>query len=218
MRADEIFDLYGYKGSGSAAIEMALRAANLEYRVIEVASWDADTPVERLGELNPLKQIPTLVSPDGFVLTESAAILIYLGLGWPSPELLPGDERLRARAIQGMTYIVANCYSAVGIIDFPWRWTTSDSEAEQERIRAGTKARLLSNWEIFADMFPRECFLINGKPGALDYLTATVTRMFSIRSALCESRPTFVDTLELIEHDRCVAEVVEEHWPAREGR
>ena len=38
--------------------------------------------------MNPMRQIPTLVLPDGEVMTESAAILIYLAdlhprRGWP---------------------------------------------------------------------------------------------------------------------------------------
>jgi glutathione S-transferase len=39
----------------------------------------ADSAQDELQRVNPLGQIPTLVAPDGSVLTESAAILIHLG-------------------------------------------------------------------------------------------------------------------------------------------
>jgi glutathione S-transferase len=56
---------------------------------------------DALARINPLKQIPTLVTPDGQVLTESAAILIHLGLEFPASALLAGN---RAQILRGLVY------------------------------------------------------------------------------------------------------------------
>ncbi len=78
-----MYQLYGHKNSGAAAIEAALELCQIAYRFIDTeASAEAD---EALGKLNPLKQIPTLQLPDGSAMTESAAILIHLGLTFPNP-------------------------------------------------------------------------------------------------------------------------------------
>jgi GST-like protein len=205
--------LYGFKGSGSAAIEMALRAADIPFRIIEVASWEEATPIAELDRLNPLRQIPTLKLPDGTTLTESAAILIHLGLEYPDAGLLPADPRRRARAIQGLVYVAATCYSAVGIIDYPERWTSGTSEVELENVRMGSRQRLHRNWEIFADLFFGDSPLISERPGSLEYLVVTVSRWLGTRAHLREHRPRFCKLLEALERHPAIAPIVAQHWP-----
>ena len=86
--------LYGKQGSGSAAIEAALELAGLPVRVVETATWDRNEAYDELLKLNPLGQIPTLVLPGGAAISESAAILIHLGLAHPREDPLP---QLRSR-------------------------------------------------------------------------------------------------------------------------
>jgi glutathione S-transferase len=64
---------YGYTGSGSAAIEAALVLAGLPHRSVHAASWDEHSALAELKRLNPLGQIPTLVTPEGAALTQSTA-------------------------------------------------------------------------------------------------------------------------------------------------
>ena len=91
-----MYTLYGSAGSGSAAIELALLRCDIEFLQVEAASWQPDSALSELARANPLKQIPTLVLPDGSVLTESAAILIHLGLVFPQAGLLPAMPLERA--------------------------------------------------------------------------------------------------------------------------
>ena len=206
--------LYGSKGSGSAAIEAAFALIGTPCRIVETASWAPNAAFEELLRINPLGQIPTLVLEDGSVLTESAAILIHLGSVHPGSGLLPRAEAARAQAIRGLVYIAANCYAAIGIIDFPERWCADADEATQERIRAGTKARLHRNWEIFADLFPARPFLGGEAPGALDLLAAVVSRWSGTRAHLALARPAFHEALLRIEAQPQVAPVFARHWPA----
>ncbi len=117
-----MYTLFGTIGSGSAAVEAALELAQLPYRVVRASSWERDSAQAELLVANPLGQIPTLRLPDGGVLTESAAILIHLGLEHPASGLLPAQSGARAQEIRGLVYIAANCYSAISIIDYPERW------------------------------------------------------------------------------------------------
>src|SRR5436190_7510826 len=104
-----MYTLYGFKGSGSAAAEMGLRVAGVEHRVVSAASWEPTSAIDELRKVNPLAQIPTLVLRGGGVMSESAAILIHLGLAARPGLLLPADEAARAQAIRGLVYIPANC-------------------------------------------------------------------------------------------------------------
>lgn len=163
--------LYGTVGSGSAAVELALGCCGAPWRMVRASSWEVDSAQAELRALNPLAQIPTLQLEDGTVLTESAAILIHLGLVFPVAGLLPIEAGARARAIRGLVFIAANCYAAIGVIDFPERWIDDDGAGLLDRLRAGARRRLHLQWEVFADQFASQLAAPGQAPAALDWPT-----------------------------------------------
>ena len=209
-----MYTLYGKQGSGSASSEAALEIVGAPYRIVETASWEPNDAFAELLEVNPLGQIPTLVLPDGSVLSESAAILIHLDSAHPEAGLLPRDLAARAQAVRGLVFIAANCYSAIGIIDYPERWCEDADAATQQRIRAGTRARLHRHWEMFADTFPARPYLGGKEIGALDLLAAVVSKWSGTRAHLEQVRPAFHETLLRIDAHPRVAPVFARHWPA----
>ncbi|MDN3919470.1 glutathione S-transferase [Roseateles violae] len=210
--------LYGTQGSGSAAVEAALAWAGLPVRFVDAASWKPGPGLDELAQVNPLQQIPTLRLEDGTVLTESAAILIHLGLAHPASGLLPAEASARALAIRGLVFIAANCYSAISIIDYPQRWCADAEEDKpvQERIIAGSRARLHKHWEIFADQFFAEGrpFLGGEQPGALDLLATVVSKWSGARKHLQQQRPGFHALLQRVEQHPRLAPLFARHWPA----
>jgi len=210
-----MYTLYGSKGSGSAAVEMALHVCGIEYRTVRASTWEEDSAVEELRKVNPLQQVPTLVMPDGSVMTESAAILIHLALNSAPPgRLIPQDVAARAQALRGLVFIPANCYSAISINDYPERWTTDTDKAALEALRQGTRRRLHRHWEIFADTFSGSPFLSGPAPGALDFLAGVVTRWAGTRAHLQGHRPEFFALLQRIEAHESVAAIFRKHWDA----
>ncbi len=211
--------LYGTRGSGSAAIDAAFELAGLPCTRVEAASWLPSEGLEALRQLNPLAQIPTLVLPDGSILSESAAILIHLGLAHPQAGLLPADERRRAQAIRGLVFIAANCYAAISVIDFPERWCegADDDSAVQGRIQRGAKHRLHLHWDLFAGQFmplAAGCPFMNGEtPGALDLLASVVSRWSGSRQHLLVTQPEFHALLARVDAYPRLGELFEYHWP-----
>ena len=207
--------LYGSQGSGSAAIEAALGLCEVPLRIVSAASWDAASALAELEGVNPLRQIPALVLPDGTVLTESAAILIHLGLAHPASDLLPSEAAARDQAIRGLVFIAANCYAAIGVIDYPERWCAGATKPMKERIRRGARERLHRHWEVFADTFPAPgAFLGGAMPGALDLLAAVVSKWSGARAHVRTARPGFSALLGRIDAHPRVAPVFARHWPA----
>lgn len=211
-----MYILYGKKGSGSATAQIALDLIGAPYRIVETASWAPNEAFADLLKLNALGQIPTLLLPDGSALSESAAILLYLGDVHPQSGLLPRDPAARARTLRGMVFIAANCYAAIGIIDFPERWCAgADSDdALKERIRTATRARLHKHWELFADIFSGRPYLSGEGLGALDIYAAVVSKWSGTRQHLQQQRPEFHATLKHIEAHPKVAAVFAQHWPS----
>ena len=205
--------LYGHQGSGSAAIEIALAIAGIPHRIVSAATWDDKSAIDELAQVNPLVQIPALVWPDGSVMSESAAILIELGLRHPKSGLLPTDPKERAQSIRGLVYIAANCYAAIGVIDYPGRYCSPCDDDTAKRIIAGTRARLHQQWERFADQFHHAPWLGGTQLGALDVLAGTVSKWSGSRAHLEKHRPEFFRLLQRIDAHPQVAPVFARHWP-----
>ena len=210
-----MYTLYGKNGSGSAAIEIALAIVGVPSRIVETATWEQNDAYAELLKLNPLGQIPTLALLDGSALSESAAILTHLGLAHPESGLLPRDDSARAQAIRGLVFIAANCYAAIGIIDYPERWCEDADEATQKRIRNGTRARLHRYWEMFVDLFPARPYPGGSAIGALDIHAAVVSKWAGSRQHLQKARPMFYETLLRVEAHPKAAPVFAKHWPEK---
>ena len=204
--------LFGSRGSGSAAVEMALRTASVEYQLVRASSWEEDSALEQLLEMNPLGQIPTLRLEDGTILTESAAILIHLGLEHPASGLLPTISTARAMDIRGLVYIAANCYSAVSVSDFPEQWTTAATTPAQTKVRDAARAQLHQKWNVFSDVFGTR--LRPSEPGALAFLAVVVSQWSGTRQHLKNERPSFYETLLQLEAHPRLAATLREHRDA----
>ena len=210
-----MYTLFGFKGSGSAAVECALEMTGAPYRIVETASWEQNDALAELERVNPLKQIPTLQLPDGTVLSESAAILMHLGFAFPNSGLLSDVPNERDLALRGLVFIAANCYSCITAIDYPERFTTATDDAAREAVRAGATERLHAHWDIFADLYPvaDERFIAGDQPGALDLMAAVVSKWSGTRKHVKTSRPAFSALLERIDSHPAVAPVFGRHWP-----
>ena len=205
-----MYTLYGIDESGSCMIEIALQRCAVPWRRVDAASWADGEGSDELARINPLKQVPTLVTPGGQVLSESAAILIHLGLEFPASNLLAGN---RAQIIRGLVYIAANCYSAIGIIDYPQRWLGDVNETVQAQLVTGTRRYLHQAWVVFADQFADQLFAANNAPNALGLMAAAVSRWDEAREALNGLAPGFAQTLAQVDADPLVAPVFARHWP-----
>jgi glutathione S-transferase len=92
-------------GSAAMAPHLALIELGVDYELVAVGFEDpADAPAE-YRRLNPWGRVPTL-EDDGFVLTESAAILLHLADTHPEPRLLPPvGTRQRADAYRWLLFL-----------------------------------------------------------------------------------------------------------------
>jgi GST-like protein len=112
--------LYGDIGSGSAMAEMALAEAGqaAEWREVTLEG-DHQLRAEYLA-VNPMGRMPTLLLPDGTVMTESLAILASIADLHPQAGLLPAPgETARAVALRWMTLMAAEAYPHVTPLRLP---------------------------------------------------------------------------------------------------
>jgi len=99
--------LYGFPRSRSTRVLWMLEelGADYEYRKVDLGAGEGQHPAYLA--LNPAGKVPTLVD-DGFVLTESVAILTYLGDRFPEAGLLPpAGSHERAKYLQWACFVIS---------------------------------------------------------------------------------------------------------------
>ena len=72
------YELIASRRAGSTIVEMAFALADIPLEVTEIPYMEPGPERTRLLSLNPLGQVPTLIMPDGTVMTESAAMVLHV--------------------------------------------------------------------------------------------------------------------------------------------
>jgi GST-like protein len=142
----DTYTLYGEPGAGSMIVEAALALAGAPVQNVDLGWEDLGWGSKILADLNPLGQVPTLVMPDGQVMTESAAILLHLADRFPAAGLAPGtDHPARPAFLRWLTFLIAAVYPTFTYGDVPERWVAGD-EAAARKLRHGTDAHRKTLW------------------------------------------------------------------------
>ena len=124
-----MYVLHTDAGSGGFAVQAVLEAAGAEYRLNEVASNGAPRPAEFL-KLNPMGQVPVVELPEGAVMTESAAIIIYLADRLAPGRLAPDPASpVRPAYLRWLVFMAVNLYGADLRHYYPGRYTADASGA-----------------------------------------------------------------------------------------
>lgn len=147
------YELIGSRGCGSAMIEMALELANLPYTVTDLPYLKPGPGRDRLLRLNVTGQVPTLVLPDGEVMTESAAMILHINDASPEAGLVPPPgSRERTAFWHLLMRLVGAVYPTFTYADEPEKWTTEGEAAELLRTRVhGRRAELWQEIDRLAD-------------------------------------------------------------------
>jgi GST-like protein len=136
--------LYGVRGWGSTITEGMLAFAGQSYTFVDVEGCDQPGPVrDRLAAINPLVQVPTLVLEDGTVMTETAAITLYLADRAPGLVPVAGTAE-RGRFYHLLIWLVANVYPTFTYGDYPERW--APSAAPELAARTDAYRETLYRW------------------------------------------------------------------------
>ncbi|RZI96073.1 MAG: glutathione S-transferase [Rubrivivax sp.] len=98
----------------SLASRTVLYEAGAEARFTQVDSEAKRTLDGRdYWQITPMGQVPALRTPEGWLLTENAAVLQYLAEAFPDAGLLPAKADARARVRQWLGFIGTELHKAV---------------------------------------------------------------------------------------------------------
>ncbi|MEY2933417.1 MAG: hypothetical protein RL033_4166 [Pseudomonadota bacterium] len=128
------YRLYGENGSGAGIVELALAEVGVAYEWVNVSLQGEEQRAADYTSLNPQRKLPTLITPSGEVLTESAAIVLVLDERHPEAMLLPArGTPERAQALRWLAFLAAELYPVIEICDYPRRFAPDDEAAAAVR-------------------------------------------------------------------------------------
>jgi glutathione S-transferase len=129
-----VLRLYDYAASANCfKVRLLLAQLGTSYERVPVDIFAGETLTDEYGVLNPARSTPVLQLPDGRVVLESAAMLVYLA---DDSALWPDDAFERAEVIRWLVYEQAEIIPATGGLRFrlaTGRLVPGDPDAQRRR-------------------------------------------------------------------------------------
>jgi GST-like protein len=201
------YELIASKGCGSAVIEMALALAGLPHKVTMIPYLTPGPERERLLSLNPLGQVPTLICPDGTVMTESAAMVLHIADVAPQAALVPppGDES-RTSFLNLLIVLVGAIYPTFTFGDDPKHWGLEGEAAAS--LRSHTDARRMTIWRHIEAAISPAPHALGGHLTALDLYLAVMSQWRPGRAWFAEHCPKIASVADAALKNPVVDEVL----------
>jgi GST-like protein len=194
----DAYELIGSKGCGSVIVEAALALAGLPYRLTELPYLEEGPGRARLLALNPLGQVPTLVLPDGAVMTESAAMVLHIAETAPASRLAPAPGAPgRAAFLNLIVLLVAAVYPTFTFADDPAKWVGEGPAAAS--LKASVDARRLDILKRLDTTLAPSPFAFGDAPSGVDLYLACLTRWRPGRAWFADHTPTLVAIADAVD-------------------
>jgi len=204
--------LFGAQASGSVAVEAALTLLGIPYALIEGATWAEEAARERVAPVNRMRQIPTLVLPDGSTLTESAAILIHLADQHPEARLAPAlGSVARAQFLRWMVYVSSAIYSL--------HWIKPDvsrigaPKTARQAVVDAVHDRIAFCWSVMDEQLQPGRYLLGDELTVLDLYVTVVSRFGPWRERFYQVAPKMTPVVRRVDAEPRLAEFWARRFP-----
>lgn len=212
MTDNQQFVLYGAAASGSVAVEAALSLLKIPFQVIEGQTWSSEAARMRVGGQNVMRQVPTLILPGGEILTESAAILIWLADAHPNAKLAPGPaDPMRAQFLRWMFFVSSAIYSL--------HWIKPDvsrigaPQSARDEVISSVHERIAFCWRTMDDQLRPARYLLGDTLSVLDLYVAVVSRFGPWRERFYQEAPTMTTAIKRVDEDPRLKELWQRRFP-----
>jgi len=208
--------LYGAAGSGSVAVEAALTLLGIPYALIEGATWAEAAARDRVAAQNPMRQIPTLILPGGEVMTESAAILIWLGDLHPEVGFAPEPSAAARRPyLRWMSYVSSAIYAL--------HWIKPDVQRIgappelREAVVDAVHERIAFCWSAMDGQLDPGRYLLGEEMTMLDLYVTVVSRFGPWRQRFYAAAPKMSAVVRRVDTEPRLAAFWAKRFPFDEG-
>ena len=145
--ADGCYVLYGGGVTRGLGPQMVMEEGGIPYRLSVVDELGGEHRSPAYRTLNPAGLIPTLIAPDGQILHEAPAIMLYLAERHRLDALLPGpDDPARGTFLVRFFFQTNDIVPAMSRFFRPERFSTEASHTDAIRQRAFDEA--CEKWSV----------------------------------------------------------------------
>ncbi len=178
-----MLDLYTYKTFNGQQVSILLEELSLDYQVKKIDLMKGEQRKDSFLKINPSGRIPAIVDytdevPNGFVITQAMAILIYLAE--KQGQFLSKDAMLRARTLEWLTFqatdISTNIFNAFLL-------GTLIKEPEKKAAQI-LKQRAISFYQVFEKQLTKTPYLAGD-----NYSIADISS-FAVINSIIKQMPT----------------------------
>jgi glutathione S-transferase len=202
--------IHGDRGSGSFIPEAMLAEAQAPMTLVEHALEHNAHRHPAYLALNPMGQLPAVITPAGELLTESAAIAIFIAERFPEAKLAPpAGHPERGRFLRWLVTIAANIYPCVTRWDYPERFTTDAAHAPAIRQAAREEADRL--WAMVEAQLAPDPWCLSAY-SALDIQVAVMSRWMGGPDRRAERFPRLHDHAARVNARPAIAPVFARHY------
>ena len=183
------YRLFQNPGWGSAIVEAQLAFYGLIYELPLAGDLFDDAAARAAMEvINPVMQVPTLILPSGQVMTESAALTLYLADVTDSDALVPGpDSAERAAFLRWLIFLVTAIYPTFVYGDMPERYVAADQAAAMQ-ARMIAQRKIL--WGVVAKAAaPGDTWFLGTRFSAIDIYLACMVHWRPLQEWFADHAP-----------------------------
>lgn len=164
---------------------------------------------ERLLRVNPLAQVPTVVTPEGDAVSESGAITLLLAERFLHSDLAPAvGSKDRTAFLRLLFRLTSAVYPTFTYADYPERWVLNEGELLRERVAEYRR----SLWKAI-DQLAEDPWMLGESFSAIDIFIMVMTRWSPGRAWFASECPQLHAIAERAERRPSLAPVVSRNFP-----
>ena len=196
-----MFKLYTSRGTGGFAAHAILEEAGARYEIVPVDTKAGEHKTVKFLKLNPMAQVPVLELPNGEVMTESAAMVIWLcdrlGVLAPAPQ-----GRNRARFLRWLMFLAVNTYTADLRVYYADRFSTAPGDVAG--VRAAALADMDRQFAIVDTAIGAGPFMLGKTFSALDVYLAMLVHWHPEPETILKRSPGIATLVERVKARKAV--------------
>lgn len=206
-----MYTLFWSANTGAFAPQAMLEEAGAAYELIPINLEHQENQQPEYLQINPLGQVPTLILPEGLVLTESVAMVLHLGDQFPETQLVPpiGDPR-RALVYRWLLFQVCNIYETDLRVEHPDRYTSDPNSSPQ--VKSAAQAQLQRAWQILDRALDPGPFFLQDHYSALEIYLVMLAHWRGDVDQLLDNYPRIKHLCEQVRERPAIQKIWDQHF------
>ncbi len=206
-----MYKLYWAQSTGAFVVHAALNESQASHELVVLDYDNGEHKSEPYTRINPTGEIPTLVLPDGAVLTETVAMVLHLSEVFPDTGLLPAPgSQERAMAYRWLLYMATKTYTH-DLRYYPERYTTQGERTD------GIKAvglELMERSLILMDgILGKQTFLAGEQVSIADTYLAMMSMWHPDGNAYLHKLTNIERVVEVVRSRPAIREIWDQNFP-----